>query len=453
MFPSEFLWGTATSSFQVEGATHEDGRGESIWDRFCATPGRILDGSNGDVACDHYHRFESDIALMARLGVRAYRFSIAWPRIVPKGRGAVEQRGLDFYARLVDGLLRAGIEPVPTLYHWDLPQALDDEGGWLSRDTAPRFAEYAAIIGKLLGDRVEKLITLNEPWCSSILGYANGLHAPGKTDLGSALVASHHLLLAHGLAVSALRSSAARPVEVGITLNLNPIMPASPSEPDREEARRIDGAHNRWFLDPLFGRGYPADAVSDYIQRGALPHGPWPVVLPGDIETLGAPTDFLGINYYMRTIARSSVPDEQNLPPTEIIAPPSEWTDIGWEVYPDGLRQILIRVHKDYAPKKIYVTENGASYGASPDPEGRVRDLKRVRYLAEHFASAERAIHEGVPLAGYFVWSLLDNFEWSFGYEQRFGIVWVDYATQARTPKDSANYFARVIAQNAVVEP
>lgn len=450
VFPDNFLWGTATSSYQIEGAATEDGRGESIWDRFSKTPGKVNDGTNGDVACDHYHRYRDDIALMKDLGVRAYRFSVAWPRVLPKGRGEVNAAGLDFYDRIVDTLLAAGIEPFVTLYHWDLPQALQDEGGWTNRATAEAFVTYADVLSRRLGDRVKKWITHNEPWCASLLSHQIGLHAPGLRDYRAALSVSHHLLLSHGLAVPVLRKNSPG-AEVGITLNLTPTVPASRSAADLDAARHHDGYFNRWFLDPLFGRHYPADMVADYIKAGHLPPEGFTDVRPGDLEIIATPCDFLGVNYYNRTVMRSDkVPEEQNLPRTEHLAPREEWTEMGWEVYPDGLRQILTRVHLEYGPPKLYVTENGASYSDGPDAEGRVRDARRTQFLRDHFIAARRAIDAGAPLAGYFVWSLLDNFEWERGYTQRFGIVWVDYETQRRIPKDSALWYRGVIAANTV---
>lgn len=450
-FPPNFVWGTATSSYQIEGAAQEDGRGESIWDRFSKTPGKVRDGTSGDVACDHYHRFREDIALMKSLGLQAYRFSIAWPRILPSGRGTANEAGLDFYSRLVDALLEAGIVPYVTLYHWDLPQVLENEGGWTSRRTAEAFVDYAVLVAKRLGDRVKKWITHNEPWCTSMLGYEQGIHAPGHFKPSAAIAASHHVLLSHGLAVPALRAEVPG-AEVGITLNLTPAVPASPSGADYDAYRHFDGYFNRWFLDPLHGRHYPADMVEGYTNSG-LGEGIG-AIKRGDTDIIAAPCDFLGVNYYNRAVLRSDkVPDSKNLPREVHVAPSSEWTEMGWEVYPDGLRQILTRVHLDYAPRKIYVTENGASYSTPPDEGGRVRDELRLRFLRDHFAAAHRAIEAGVPLAGYFVWSLLDNFEWDRGYTQRFGIVWTDYTTQKRIAKDSALWYRDVIAKNAVELP
>jgi beta-glucosidase len=449
-FPDGFVWGAATSAYQIEGAYDEDGRGESIWDRFCRTPGKVEGGATGDVSCDHYHRWPEDIALMRDLGLQAYRFSIAWPRIIPEGLGSVNQKGLDFYSRLVDGLLAAGITPYPTLFHWDLPQPLQDAGGWPVRATAEAFVPYAEAVARTLGDRVRDWITHNEPWCASLLSHQVGRHAPGLTDWPAALAASHHLLLSHGWAVPVLRGFSPG-AQVGITLNLTPAHPASGSAADLDAARHFDGYFNRWFLDPLYGRHYPADMVADYGAAKRLPSGWDRIVQPGDLDAIGVPTDFLGVNYYNRTVVRSdAVPEEQNEPRTVFLAPESEWTEMGWEVYPDGLFETLCRVHFDYGPKRIFVTENGASWSDGPDRDGRVRDERRRRYIRDHLRAARRAIGAGVRLEGYFVWSLLDNFEWERGYGQRFGIVWVDYESGQRIPKESARWYARAIEGNTV---
>jgi beta-glucosidase len=449
-FPRDFVWGAATSAYQIEGAAREDGRGESIWDRFAKTPGKVEDGSDGDVACDHYHRFPEDIAIMKDLGIQAYRFSIAWSRVLPSGRGAPNEKGLDFYSRLTDALLEAGITPFATLYHWDLPQVLEDEGGWVQRSTAEAFVEYTDAISRRLGDRIKRWITHNEPWCASLLSYQKGIHAPGLKDFPKALAASHHLLLSHGLAVPVLRANSPG-AEVGITLNFTPSVPASKSAADHDAHRHFDGYFNRWFLDPVFGRRYPADMVADYIEAGHLPGEGLHFVQEGDLKVIAAPCDFLGVNYYTRAVTRSGkIPEAENLPVSVAIAPKSEWTEMGWEVYPDGLFEILTRIHLNYGPIKLYVTENGASYGTGPDASGRVPDEARVRFLRDHFRAARRAIDAGAPLAGYFVWSLLDNFEWDRGYTQRFGVVHVDYATQRRTLKDSALWYKKVIADGAI---
>lgn len=444
-FPTAFTWGAATAAYQIEGAWNEAGKGESIWDRFAHTPGKIEDGTNGDVACDHYHLWPEDIARMQSLNIRAYRFSIAWPRILPQGTGSINRAGLDFYSRLVDGLLAAGIVPFVTLYHWELPQALQDQGGWPVRSTAEAFVEYVDLVTRHLGDRVKYWITHNEPWVVAFLGHQMGVHAPGWQDWPAALRAAHHLLLSHGWAVPLIRRNSPA-AEVGLTLNVSPGEPASASAADFQACRFHDGHIQRWFLDPLYGRHYPADMVADYTARGYLPSG-LNFVQEGDLAAIAVPTDFLGINYYTRAVLR----DEQaadNLPQTVFQSPRSEWTDMGWEVYPEGLYQILNRLHFEYRPPKIYITENGASYGDGPDSTGRVRDERRVAYLREHLAAAHRAIQNGVPLAGYFAWSLLDNFEWARGCAQRFGLIWVDYDTQRRIPKDSALWYKEVIARN-----
>ena len=448
-FPPGFLWGAATSAYQVEGTAHEDGRGESIWDRFCKTPGKVEDGASGDVACDHYHRFSQDVTLMSELGLQAYRFSVAWPRVVPEGRGAVNPKGLDFYSRLVDALLEAGIVPCVTLFHWDLPQRLQDAGGWPSRATAEAFVPYVEAVVRRLGDRVQNWITHNEPWCASLLSHQVGRHAPGLMSWAAGLAASHHLLLSHGLAVPVIRSHS-RGAQVGITLNLTPAEAASPSRTDADAAREFDGYFNRWFLDPVHGRRYPADMIAAYARDGRLPKDWDRIVRPGDLETIATPTDFLGVNYYNRTVVRSEVtPEAENAPRTVFLAPEAEWTEMGWEIFPEGLYQILCRVYFEYAPRRLYVTENGASFGDPPGPDGRVRDERRRLFVKEHLRAARRAIAAGVPLAGYFLWSLFDNFEWERGYRQRFGTVWVDYETQARIPKDSALWYRRVIAASS----
>ena len=440
-FPPGFLWGSATASYQIEGAWQEDGKSESIWDRFSHTPGRISDGATGDVACDHYHRWRDDIALMRSLGLQAYRFSTAWPRILPDGYGRVNQVGLDFYSRLTDGLLEAGIEPYVTLYHWDLPQVLQDRGGWTARLAAQAFVEYADAVSRRLGDRVKNWITLNEPWCSSLLSYFLGEHAPGRRDLGEGLAAAHHLLLAHGWAMPVIRQNSPG-CRAGITLNLSPQTPASPSEADALAARVEDAKFNRWFLDPLAGRGYPEEAVEAFGQE-------MPYVQAGDLAAIAAPMDFVGVNYYMRNIIRSeAIPESRNEPRTINRRP--ELTEMGWEVYPEGLYEILTRLKADYDFPAYYVTENGAAFADHVGADGQVFDSRRVAYLRDHFVQAARAIAEEVPLRGYFVWSLMDNFEWSFGFSKRFGLVHTDYATQQRTPKASALWYSRVIAENGV---
>lgn len=431
---SDFLWGAATSSYQIEGAVAEDGRGPSIWDTFAATPGKVDNGDTGAVAADHYHRYREDVGIMAELGLGAYRFSIAWPRVQPLGSGPVNQRGLDFYRRLTDALLEQDIQPWPTLYHWDLPQPLEDAGGWPVRDTAQRFAEYAALVHDALSDRITHWTTLNEPWCSAFLGYATGRHAPGRREPAAAVRAAHHLLLGHGLAVQAMRDT-----RVGITLNLTHVSPHSTSAADLDAARQIDGMQNRIFLDPLFLGTYPEDVFDELVFGNGDP------VQDGDLKAIGAPIDFLGVNYYSPLIVAGGGPYAESAyvgsPHVVFIDGGQPRTALGWEIDERGLLELLLRLKRDYPALPLYITENGAAYDES------VHDSARVGYLRRHLQACADAIEAGVLLRGYFVWSLLDNFEWSYGYAQRFGIVHVDYATQRRTLKDSARWYAEVIAR------
>ncbi|MBC7233942.1 MAG: beta-glucosidase [Chloroflexi bacterium] len=440
-FPQSFLWGVSTSAYQIEGAVDEDGRGLSIWDTFCRQPGKVRNGENGDVAADHYHRWQEDVHIMAELGLKAYRFSIAWPRILPSGYGAVNPKGLDFYGRLVDALLAKGIEPFPTLYHWDLPQALQDRGGWPNRDTAYYFAEYAQVIAEALGDRVTYWITHNEPFVAAVLGYFTGEHAPGVQDPVAAFQAGHHLLLSHGLAAQALRETARLRPHVGIALNLSPVYPASESEADRQAAVRFDGVLNRMFLDPLFRRQYPQDLLN-------LLGGLFPQPEPGDLDRIGAPLDFLGVNYYSRIVVRHD-PEFPLIQAVQVQPEGAEYSQM-WEIYPQGMYDLLTRIWADYRPAYVLVTENGIPVADAPDLDGRVRDERRIRYLRDHLVQVHRAMSDGVPLRGYFVWSLLDNFEWAHGYAMRFGLVYVDYATQQRIVKDSGRWYAQVVAENGV---
>ncbi|MEO8972603.1 MAG: GH1 family beta-glucosidase [Ktedonobacteraceae bacterium] len=441
-FPEQFRWGVATAAYQIEGAVREDGRGESIWDRFCHTPGHIIHGETGDIACDHYHRYPQDIQLMQELGLRNYRFSIAWPRILPNGRGQVNAAGLDFYERLVDALLSAGIEPFVTLYHWDLPQALQDEvGGWGSRETSHAFANYADVVSRRLGDRVKYWITLNEPWVSSFVGNEMGVHAPGIQDSRTAWQVSHNLLLGHGLAVPILRANGTPDTRVGITLVLTPVEPATDSPEDQQLAVAADCKSNRWFLDPIFRGSYPQDVLDRLAQQNILPS-----IEAGDNAIIASPVDFLGLNYYYRTILHQK-PDGN----TEQAQPEAaEYTTMGWEVYPQGLHTLLSRMHNEYHVPAIYITENGTAFPDTLSANDQVHDPRRLNYLREHFLQAQQAISEGVPLLGYFVWSLMDNFEWAVGYEQRFGIVYTDYPTQRRIVKDSGHWYRKVITENAV---
>ncbi len=440
-FPKGFGWGAATSAYQIEGAARVDGKGESIWDRFAHTPGRIRDGTTADVACNHYERWPEDVELMAGLGLGAYRFSISWPRILPTGRGRVNQPGLDFYSGLVDGLLAAGIEPVVTLYHWDLPQALEDEGGWLNRATVDAFADYARIVADFLGDRVTYWATINEPWVAADHGYGSGWHAPGET--GSAIPVGHHLLLAHGRAVEVMRDR--RPAaRLGIVLNLAPQIPASETEEDATAAELGDGVLNRWYLDPLTGRGYPEDVRAHFDLD--LSH-----VFPDDLTTIAQPLDFLGVNYYFPNRVAATTDPAGKLAWSQVPAGPR--TEMGWEIYPQGLTEILQRVDRDYRFPEYYVTECGAAFADEVSETGNIDDQDRIDYLAGHLAAAHRAISAGVPLRGFFVWSLLDNFEWSEGYTKRFGIFHVDFDTLERRPKASSRWLSHVIERNGLSAP
>jgi beta-glucosidase len=452
-FPPKFIWGAGTAAYQIEGGAFDDGRGPSIWDTFSRTPGKVRNGDTGDRAVDHYHRYDQDVALMAQLGLRAYRFSVAWPRIQPEGRGPANQRGLDYYRRLVDCLLDHDIEPWLTLYHWDLPQALQDEGGWPRRDTAERFADYAALVYDALHDRVRTWATMNEPWCSAFLGYGSGRLAPGVQDPHQAVRAAHHLMLGHGRAIAALRAIDAGN-QLGITLDFNPAMPASDDPADVEMATRIDGLRNRIFLDQILRGAYPADVLRDLERFTDLSH-----LHDGDAAVIGMPIDLLGVNYYNRVLVAGPAPGVAAVPMLEFpgaetaVFPPQRdrpRTARDWPVDPDGLYDLLLRLHREYPPVPLAVTENGAAFNDYADPEGQVHDPDRVSFLEGHFRAAQRAIAAGVDLRGYFVWSLLDNFEWEEGYSKRFGLVYVDYPTQRRVLKDSAYWYRQVIARNGL---
>ena len=447
-FPRGFLWGAATAAYQIEGAAREDGRAPSIWDTFSRTPGKVLDGDTGDIATDHYHRWQEDIATMAALGIGAYRFSISWSRVLPNG--TPNQKGLDFYSRLVDDLRAHGIAPVATLYHWDLPQELEDAGGWPERDTAGRFADYAERIGRVLGDRVHTWTTLNEPWCSAFLGYASGVHAPGRTDPAAALAAAHHLNLAHGRAVRALRDVVSPSAQHSVTLNLHHV------RGDAEAVRRVDAVSNRVFLDPMLGNGYPADLLDDTASITD-----WDFVRDGDEDVIAAPIDVLGVNYYSPTLVR----DWDGVSPrahadghrqgaaspfvgcdrVEFAEQPGPYTAMGWPIDAHGMDELLLRLHREYPHTPLMVTENGAAFDDVVE-DGRVRDARRIAYLRDHIAAVERARDAGADVRGYFAWSLLDNFEWAYGYSKRFGLVHVDYATGRRTWKDSAHWYRDTIA-------
>jgi beta-glucosidase len=448
-FPDGFLWGAATAAYQIEGAVREDGRGESIWDTFSHTSGNTFHGDTGDIADDHYHRLENDLDLMSKLGLKAYRFSVAWPRIQPDGRGAPNQRGLDFYRRLVDGLHRRSIVPALTIYHWDLPQALQGQGGWPNRDTAQRFADYAAILFDALADSVPLWITLNEPWVSAWIGYGTGEHAPGIRDTAQALSATHHLLLGHGWAVQAFRSAERQGTRIGITLNLAPVRPASSETADVEAARQVDGNQNRLFLDPIFRAQYPSDMLEHYRSVNDFSF-----VHDGDLSAISASIDFLGVNYYMGHTVHAE-PDRTagrfaDLAAATRVPAGVQKTAMGWGIEPDGLTELLVRITREYAPIPIYITENGAAFYDYVDPEGGVDDSERVAFLDAHFRAAHQSLESGVDLRGYFVWSLLDNFEWGHGYSKRFGLVYVEYGSQARIPKESADWYTGVISANGL---
>lgn len=442
-FPVDFLWGAATSAYQVEGSPLADGAGPSIWHRFSHNPGRVAGGGTGDLACDHYRRWEQDLDLMAALGLQAYRFSVAWGRILPEGRGRANAKGLDFYQRLVDGLLARGIQPMVTLYHWDLPVALQDRGGWLNPDSPAWFADYASLLLRALGDRVALWVTLNEPWVVTVLGHLTGDHAPGHRDLFEAPRVAHHLLLAHAEAVGRCRSVGGG--RIGIAVNLEPQHPASPSEADQVAAARRDAFVNRWFLDPLFHGAYPPELASIF---GAA----WPESPAGDLERLRVPGDFIGVNYYSRGLVRAN-PAAQPLGAERVTPQEGPLTAMDWEVYPAGLTEILVWLSTRYGDPPLYITENGAAFEDPSPVDGEVADPARVAYLRSHLDAARAAIARGVDLRGYFVWSLLDNFEWAQGYGKRFGLFQLDGVTQERTPKTSARLYREVIRTNGASLP
>lgn len=448
-FPDDFLWGAATSAFQIEGALEADGRGPSIWDTFASDPDRIDDGDDGSVACDHYQLWRHDVQLMAELGLDAYRFSIAWPRIVPQGRGRVNQAGIDWYSRLVDALLEAGIKPAATLYHWDLPQALEDEGGWPERTTIDAFLEYTDAITGALGDRVDLWMTHNEPSVAAWLGYLEGVHAPGRESWPDALAAMHHMLVSHGRAVRVIRENVPG-ARVGAALQCVPAEPASSSAADARATAFFDCMWNRWYHEPIAGEGYPMEFIDMLVEQGDLPSDELPWLQEGDLETIAEPIDFVGVNFYSRGVMRSeAIPEEENEPREVILN--DEHTEMGWEVHPESLTRGLRELAELYPEgTDFYVTENGAAYDTGPDSDGVVRDWRRLDYLQQHIAAAHRAIEEGVPLKGYFAWSLLDNFEWAHGMTKRFGLIWVDYETLERTLKSSAIWYRDVIRSNGL---
>jgi beta-glucosidase len=448
-FPPDFLWGAATAAYQIEGAWNADGKGESIWDRFSRKPGAITNGDTGDVACDHYHRFAEDVGHMARLGLNAYRFSIAWPRVFPNGDSRMNQAGLDFYRRLIDTLHQHALQPVVTLYHWDLPQALQDRGGWVNRDTALRFAEYAAFVFDRLGRDVAFWATHNEPFIQAFYGHGNGTYAPGRRNPWEILTVGHHLLLSHGLAVRAFRAAAihtaqpGRPApQIGIVLIIWPHYPASSHARDQRAAHRVDGAMHRMFLEPLFRGTYPADMLDHFALRRMRP-----AVRPGDLELISTPIDWLGVNTYSRLVHRADPRDL--LIGARQVDPDGPTTAMGWAIYPDCIGEAL-QIAQKYTDVPLYISENGAAYADTLSPDGCVHDVERVAYLRAHIAAARRALDEGIDLRGYFVWSLLDNFEWSHGFSKRFGIIYVDYPTQRRIWKDSAHFYQQVIAANGL---
>ncbi len=439
-FPPRFVFGAATSAYQIEGAVAADGRGPSWWDSFAHTPGRIADGSTGDQACDHYHRWPEDLDWMERLGLRGYRFSIAWPRVLPAGRGRLNPAGLDFYERLVDALLARGIAPCITLYHWDLPQPLADAGGWQTRATAEAFADYAAVAMRRLGDRVARWSTLNEPRCAAWVGHLEGRHAPGLQDLRATLAAAHHLLLAHGQAMQAMRAE--RPgASLGIVLDVKPYTAAAPGPEHAEAVRRADGVFNRWFLDPLFRGAYPDDIAGELAAS-------MPVVQPGDLAQIAQPLDHLGLNYYTRGHVCHD-PTRPHPQAREVPVPGAHYSTMGWEDWPEGLLHMLRRIHREYGPKAMFVAENGAAEPDGLDADGRVQDPARTRYLAGHLQACAQALREGVPLDAYFAWSLMDNFEWGRGLTQRFGLLHVDFQTFQRRAKDSALAYRDFIRAHA----
>jgi beta-glucosidase len=457
LFPPDFLWGTATASYQIEGAAQTDGRGVSIWDTFSRTPGKVKNGDTGDVACDHYNRYPEDIALMQELGVKAYRFSIAWPRLFPKGDGVREERGFDFYNRFIDALIAAGIEPMVTLYHWDLPQPLEDKGGWANRETAYAFAEYAAACGEAFGDRVSNWITINEPWCVSWLSYSMGIHAPGKKDYRAAVAAAHHTSLAHGLATRALKAIDSS-FKIGLTVNLTNYISENPEDPVVAEViDLIDGNYNRWWIGGLQNGEYPSTLLAAY---GDLIDG---VILPGDMDIVKVENEFLGVNYYRDEFVASARPEDIPLidraympfPQRVNLSIPDRYlaglTDIGWPVTPHGIKDLVLRIHRDWpGVNEIFITENGCAVNDGPDTNGVVHDQRRIEYLRAHLGYLSEAIAEGAPVKGYFAWSLLDNYEWAEGYSQRFGIIHVDYQTQKRTIKASGREYQQIISRNRV---
>ena len=450
-FPRDFKWGTATSSYQIEGAPTAGGKGPSVWDLFSHIEGKIKNGDTGDTACDHYHLWRDDIELLKKLGVNAYRFSISWPRIFPTGKeNEPNQIGLDFYSRLVDTLLENQITPFITLNHWDIPQGLEDIGGWPERDIVHEFVKYSYHVSKHLGDRVRNWITHNEPWCVSYLGYIEGHKPPGLINKWSkSLATAHHLLLSHGMAIPEIRNNS-KQSEIGITLNLNTAIPASGSTYDEDACKFFDGQFNRLYLNPLYNNEYPDDVFEYLKTKSLISESDLNFIKQGDLNIISTKTDFLGVNYYSRAVIRNEEIDEKNNLPRNVDMGPK--TDFGWEIYPPGIYDLLMRLKKEYKVQNIYITENGCSYSDGPNSEGKINDKRRIEYYRSHLTELKRAIEDGVPCSGYFAWSLMDNFEWAQGFTQRFGLIWVDFETLDRIPKDSYYWYKKYISANGLDE-
>jgi beta-glucosidase len=442
IFPKGFIWGASTSAYQIEGGWNEDGKGKSIWDTFSHTPGKIYKDANGDIASDHYHLWREDLDLLKALNLNAYRFSIAWTRILPEGSGAVNQKGIDFYSRLIDRLLELGVQPFPTLFHYDLPLALHEKGGWPARDTALRFAEYANVVGKAYGDRINYWITHNEPFVTAMVGYYLGMHAPGIQDMSAAIQSTHNLLLSHGLAVQELRKTSRAGTKIGAAINLTHVMPASDSNEDIQAAQRYDAIANRMILDPLYHGHYPEEMEPFFL---ALDDGN----MVDDLKVIAVPTDYLGVNYYSRTVVKH----DPAVPFLEMsfVSPVGNEYSMMWEIYPEGLYELLLRICKDYNPTTILITENGVPVPEDVDQDGRIRDERRIRYLRNHLIQVHKAMDAGVSIQGYFVWSLLDNYEWALGYRPRFGLIHVDFDSQKRIIKDSGRWFSQIAKENRLV--
>ena len=450
-FPKDFKWGTATSSYQIEGAPTAGGKGPSVWDTFSHIEGNINNGDTGDMACDHYHLWRDDIGLLKKLGVNAYRFSISWPRIFPTGKeNEPNQIGLDFYSRLVDTLLENQITPFITLNHWDIPQGLEDIGGWTERNIVHDFVKYSYHVSKHLGDRVRNWITHNEPWCISYLGYIEGHKPPGLINKWSkSLATAHHLLLSHGMAIPEIRNNS-KQSEIGITLNLNTAIPASGSTYDEDACKFYDGQFNRLYLNPLYNNEYPDDVFEYLKTKSLISESDLNFIKQGDLNIISTKTDFLGVNYYSRAVIRNEEIDENNNLPRNVDMGPK--TDFGWEIYPPGIYDLLMKLKNEYKEQNIYITENGCSYGDGPNSEGKINDTRRIEYYHSHLMELKRAIEDGVPCSGYFAWSLMDNFEWAQGFSQRFGLIWVDFETLERIPKDSYYWYKKYISANGLDE-